>query len=280
MEFVPDYKKAREQNKEPSDIAVFETYSPAYVVTNENLRQLPQLMPKKHENVLTVVGSGDHPLWFSLYGAKHVDTFDISYNAKILMDIKVVALNCLSRNDYNQLLDDFYEINRFPFKDISSIKNMSKILPKLPEVESEYIKKIESAKIFRTNWKPLKSTSLPNFLEYIKLRIQIKKPYNFYMTDIRNLSNFLTTSYDVIHLSNILDYVPRSKHKAIILPLLNHINPGGRLIAHTMIINPPTSCFKTISNSLDKWKYIQKPVYIPLFDSIISKGTHILERIR
>ena len=141
MEFVPDYKKAREQNKEPSDIAVFETYSPAYVVTNENLRQLPQLMPKKHENVLTVVGSGDHPLWFSLYGAKHVDTFDISYNAKILMDIKVVALNCLSRNDYNRLLDDFYEINRSPFKDISSIKNMSKILPKLPEVESEYIKK-------------------------------------------------------------------------------------------------------------------------------------------
>ena len=280
MEFVPDYKKAREQNKNPSDIAVFETYSPAYVVTNENLRQLPQLMPKKHENVLTVVGSGDHPLWFSLYGAKHVDTFDISYNAKILMDIKVIALNCLSRNGYNQLLDDFYEINRVPFKDISSIKNMNKILPKLPEVESEYIKKIETAKIFRQNWKPLNSTSLPNFLEYIKLRIQIKKPYNFYMTDIGNLSNFLTTSYDVIHLSNILDYVPRSKHKAIILPLLNHINPGGRIIAHAMITNPPTSCFKTISNSLDKWRYIQKPVYIPLFDSIISKGTYILERIR
>ncbi|MBR5904599.1 MAG: hypothetical protein IKZ49_03645 [Alphaproteobacteria bacterium] len=285
---MPDFKKAREKAIEHIECkGLFETYSIAYVVTNENLRQLPQLMPKKHESVLSVVGSGDHPLWFSLYGAKHIDTFDISYNAKILMDIKVAALSCLNWCEYNRLLEDFYEINWFPCEHISSIKNMDKILPKLPETESEYIKALDNAKIFRTYCSPKKSESLPTFFEYLKLRIKVKKPYNFYLTDIKNLSNFITTSYDVIHLSNILDYVPAKEHKDIILPLLNHVNPDGRIIAHNLqydmdegYLNYFGASAKEIADSLDNWKYIQKTIKEPNTNIILKNGTHILERIR
>ena len=288
MDFIPDYKKAKEKSSEYIvNPAKFETYSRAYVVTNENLRQLPQLMPKNHENVLTMVGSGDHPLWFSLYGAKHVDTFDISYNAKIVMDIKVAALSCLNWHNYKRLLNQLYQLHWYPFAYIAEVKNMRKVLSKLPEIESNYIESLRNAKIFRVNLEPKKSKALPTFLEYIKLRIMVKKPYNFYMTDIRNLGNFLTTSYDVIHLSNILDYVPVAEHKEIILPLLNHINPGGRIIAHNLqydmfkgYVNYFGDTAKEMTDSLDNWQYIQKSIYSTSLGITLQHGTHILERIR
>ena len=287
MNFVPDYKKAIKKSGEYiTDPSKFETYAPAYIVTNENLRQLPQLIPAKHEKVLTVVGSGDHPLWFSLYGAKHVDTFDVSYNAKILMDIKVAALSCLNWFNYKRLLEDFYEITWNVCGHISQIKNMCKILPNLPKIESEYITALGPSKIFRPFCSPKESKSLPTFYEYVKLRTKIKGAYNFYMTDIRNLGNFLTTSYDVIHLSNILDYVPMAEHKNTILPLLNHVNPGGRIIAHNLQYDTKEGYYnyfgdtaKEITNSLDNWQYIQRNIY--RHDNIIlQNGTHILKRTR
>lgn len=285
MDFIPDSKKAIEYIHKTGN---FEIYSPAYVVTNENLRQLPQLMPKKHEKVLTVVGSGDHPLWFSLYGAKQIDTFDISYNAKIMMDIKIAALSCLNWRKYKHLLEDLYENTFYPYTHILRTKNMCKISPRLPKTEAEYIESLHySTKIFRDYCRPSKTNSLPTFLEYIKLRIIIRKQYNFYMTDIRNLGNCLKKSYDVIHLSNILDYVPTSEHKNVILPLLNHVNPGGRIIAHNMnfdtfkgYVNYFGDTAKEIADSLDNWKYIQKTLAKPGSIMMLSDGTHILERVR
>ena len=117
----------------------------------------------------------------------------------------------------------------------------------------------------------------------------VRKPYNFYMTDVRNLGNFLTTSYDVIHLSNVLDYVPATEHKGIILPLLNHVHPGGRIIAHNMKYNTSKRCYdnyfgdtaKEIASSLDNWQHIQKPIYSPAPGiGLLKDGTHILERVR
>lgn len=283
MSFIPDYKKAKEKSEEyPTNRSMFETYSRAYVITNENLRQLPQLMQKKHENVLTVVGSGDHPLWFSLYGAKHIDTFDISYNSKLIMDIKVTALSRLSWRAYKRLLEDLHESTWRPYLRISEIKNMCKILPELPLTESEYIRLLGKTKIFRTCCNPKESKALPTFLEYMKLRIKIKELYNFYMTDVRNLSNHLKKSYDVIHLSNILDYVPESEHKNVILPLLNHVNPGGRIIAHNMTCDTAKGYTNYFGNtatetadSLVNWKYTQKTFVEPCF----TIRTHILERV-
>lgn len=288
MDFVPDYEKAQQQSEEyDTNYNVFGTYARAYVITNENLRQLPQLMPRNRENILTVVGSGDHPLWFSLYGAKNIDTFDVSYNAKMIMDIKVAALSCLSWHSYKRLLDDLYESTWYPFVRISGIKNMCKILPKLPSTESEYIKLLGMTKIFRPYCRPKESKTLPTFLEYMKLHIKVKESYNFYMTDIRNLGNCLKKSYDVIHLSNILDYVPTSEHKNVILPLLNHVNPGGRIIAHNMNFDTFKGYFnyfgdtaKEIADSLDNWKYIQKTLAKPGSIMVLSDGTHILERVR
>ena len=78
MDFVPDCDVANKTIR----CGEFSRYSEAYVITNEDLRESMGFMPKKCNHALTVAASGDHPLFASLYGAKHVDTFDISYNAK------------------------------------------------------------------------------------------------------------------------------------------------------------------------------------------------------
>ena len=224
MDFVPDCKSACEAIK-LSDM--FSRYSKAYVITNEDLRESMGFMPKKCNRALTVAASGDHPLFASLYGAKHVDTFDISYNAKCIMDIKVAALSFMRCDTYKNLLDDLYWIN-----DIQKVPKIKKILQKLPITEFNYLCNMKGHMLFSHGLEPLSfhEKQFPTKQEYKKIRKFVKKPYNFIMTDIGNLSDHLTETYDFIHLSNVLDYVPMFKITNTITPLLKHVNVGGRIL--------------------------------------------------
>ena len=68
-------------------------YSPQMVTTNEiyQIYDLKNYVPKGAQ-VLTVSASGEQPLFFKLYGAKDVITFDISYNSYLLTSLKIAAL--------------------------------------------------------------------------------------------------------------------------------------------------------------------------------------------
>ena len=101
----------------------FSEYSPAYVVTNESLTTSMYWMPKNCNSALTVAASGDHPFWCSLFGIKHVDTFDISYNAKCIMDIKTAALGCLDYFQYIKLLENLNKC-----RDVTNVPYMKNIL--------------------------------------------------------------------------------------------------------------------------------------------------------
>lgn len=91
MKFVPDIDRAKKQ----VIYSYFSEYSPAYVVTNENLRTIKDFMPQNCNRALTVAWSGDHPLFCSLYGAKYVDTFDVTINAECITWISRPPLsNC------------------------------------------------------------------------------------------------------------------------------------------------------------------------------------------
>ena len=115
----------------------FAKYSPAYIVTNERLPMALKFMPNDTENVLTVAASGDHPLFIASYDIQHIDTFDISYNAKLLMDIKTLAIPLLDYRTYSYLLGALCVS-----KDITSVPHMSDIVKQLPLEERIYIKKI------------------------------------------------------------------------------------------------------------------------------------------
>lgn len=213
----------------------FAQYSRVYVTTNENLRKMFQYMQKDTYHALTVAASGDHPIFAKLYGAKHVDTFDISFNAKLIMDIKTSALSLLNYNEYCKLLKTLYKA-----KNIMRVKNMPKIAEKLTAPEQQYIKEMRGYSLFN-QWLPV--ISLPTNTEYEKMRQIIDKPFNFIWSDIQTLHTHLTQTYDFIHLSNIFDYVRTYSDCIDVLnSLMPYTNPGCNICFTCFTKNAEAIC--------------------------------------
>ena len=212
-----------------------------------------------------MAGSGDHPLFCSLYGAKHVDTFDISYNAKCIMDIKVVALQFLSRLEIWQLLCDLYVA-----QDITLVKNMNEILAILPQTQCDYIRAMKNYNIFNQRLHPRKYT--PYFIgnqEYAKLRQIVKNPYDFMQSDIVDLGAKLTEKYDFIHLSNIFDCISPKKQFEVISSLTNNVNPGGRILIHDQQYGKSNAACQEIENVYKDWRWAN-----------FRNGINVLGRLR
>lgn len=197
----------------------FREYSPAYVATNEDLRHSMIFVPTKTKNALVVAASGDHPMFTAMHGAKHVDTFDISYNAKLIMDIKTTALPMLNHKKYCKLLSDLCDSY-----DATTVNNMPKIIELLPKEEQWYIDKMRGERLFCHG--ALIKKGLPTAEEFDKMRDVIHKPFNFIWSDIENLHTKLHKSYDFIHLSNIFDYKSGTKAINIFKSLIDYTRPG------------------------------------------------------
>lgn len=222
MEFVPDIDAAKKSVVHK----FFSEYSPAYVVTNESLTTSMYWMPKNCNSALTVAASGDHPFWCSLFGIKHVDTFDISYNAKCITDIKTAALGCLDYFQYIKLLENLNKC-----RDVTNVPYMKNILKKLSPIEADYLCAMKGFRLFDHEQWQNENLWLINQYEYSSLQESVQKPYNFIMSDISSLSVMLSQSYDFIHLSNIMDYVHNPGHQsAILLGLFKHLNIKGRIV--------------------------------------------------
>lgn len=200
----------------------FDKNSPAYVVSNEDLRLVMNSLKPKAKDVLTVVGSGDQPLFFQLYDAKTIDTFDISINAKQMMDVKVAAIKALS-------YDDYYDV-------LKSIGAGSAEFP----VKKTYIS---------SYYMPLKS-------EYEALKTKVDKTYNFINSDIYSLHESLNRKYDIFYFSNILQYNFDAKK---IVKLLNNLRPFMKKDTLTVLHIAPyfvieeLEGFSKIRNSIKKW---------------------------
>lgn len=201
-------------------------FTPAYVTTNENLRWVNSVSPKA-KNVLTVAGSGDQALFYRLSGVKHIDTFDMSLFANVIQEIKTIALQTLSHAEYVQLLSDLWQT-----KDIIAVKNMSKIVAKMPtnSLQQICIAEYYGIRPFSRGIFDVKFSFLPTKKEYKKLQKKIKKPFNFIPSDVTELHTKLDTEYDLINLSNVLDDNSGIDQFKVIANLVDHIKIGGHLV--------------------------------------------------
>lgn len=260
MDFVPDSSVAYEC----LDRSGFSKYSRAYVITNEDLRYSMQFMPDACNRALTVVGSGDHPLFCSLYGAKYVDTFDISYNAKCIMDIKVAALwNNFDLFDYEQMLYELYYC-----RDITGLRNIDKISKFLPTKEYDYLCSMKKISLFHQGVNPKRyERFLPNKQEYDKLKETVKEHYSFVISDIKDLGTNLTEHYDFIHVSNIFDHVPSDKSFDVLFSLMKLVNPKGRILMHNQFVLSGPLC-RRITEKFNNWRYIKEKDNISILERI------------
>lgn len=174
-------------NKETA-AELFNKNSPAYVISNEDLRLVMNTVKPNGKDVLTVAGSGDQPLFFQLAGAKIIDTFDISINSKRMMNVKLDAIKSLN-------YDDYYDV-------MKSIAGGSADFPVKKTYLSSY-------------YMPLKS-------EYMALKEKVNKPYNFIQSDLYSLYKNLNKKYDIFYFSNIIQYDFEAKK---IIGLLNNLRP-------------------------------------------------------
>ena len=205
--------------------ANFAQFSPAYAKTNEDIREvLWALQPKPNSSVLTVAGSGDQALHYLISGAGHIDTFDITFNAKMMMDIKTTAIQKLGRVDYARLVNGTAKAN-----DITAISQFQEIAEFLPADTHNYIQDMRGLRLVRggSYFETLYND------EYAKLQKIVNKPFNFIWTDLKDLSSHLTQEYDQIYLSNILQYHAHPEYVTpLVMDLARFLKPGGVMMVN------------------------------------------------
>ena len=270
MDFNPniaDIINLRNANAKASDKG-WARYAPAYILTNEDLHKIQEFMPAKCDNALTVAASGDHPLFCKLYGAKHVTTFDITCNAKIITDIKIAAMQeGFDLQQYRTLLNNLYKSTN-----ALSVHGMDRIIVHLPANVQQYM--IDAANfvvpldLFSSGVKIEDKTEkyTINAKEYEQLRSLVKEPFDFIWTDAADLR--VTENYDFIHLSNIADYMPWQTFGNVLQHLMRHTNVGGRIFADQQNTFNASGLFEQVPKHLNNWELLQ------------SGTMNVLQRVR
>lgn len=208
---------------------MFNEYSPAYIKTNEPLRKITGATASFAKDVLTTAASGDHPIFYKLNAAENIDTFDVSFCAKAIMDIKVAALqNDLSLDQYTYLLSRLYKTN-----DIKSIPYMADIITKLPNDTKQFVTAMNDYNIFGSgnNISDSNKHTLPTEQEFELMKKSITKPFNFIWSDIMSLHTHLTKQYDVINLSNIPEYLTAESILQLLTDLKNNLKINGYFVS-------------------------------------------------
>lgn len=203
----------------------FSRFSPAYIVSNENLKR-EVMLTQNAKNVLTVAGSGDQALYYKMAGAKNVDTFDISFCAHAIQDIKTTAIGELKYPEYFVLLENLHLTC-----DATKIPIMSKILPLLPKDTLDFLNDMSGCSIFMRGINPFRLPRLkPTRHEYKKMQLCVPAQFNFIWSDVLSLHTKLSGQYDVINLSNIFLYFESEQIAQTIDNLKPFLKVGGHIV--------------------------------------------------
>ena len=278
---MPDIKSARSKYRLTDGgeymhlPQVFSAYSPAYVITNEDIRWVSGFDNNNGARVLTVTGSGDQPMFYAMRGAKTVDTFDISYCARAIMDIKSAAIRKLSRPAYIKLLTDLHNA-----KSVSQVSKINTLINDLPHQSVYFIREMAAYPLFTNGLEPgYYPESIPTAQEYEQMRAKITEPFNFIWTDLETLHTKITGEYDTINLSNILDYAAPEKVHTVLTNLRPHISVGGKIIVQNGVFGIARNSHAYIS-ACDKFKDWAKIYYRENKRSLGHSMVAICQRIK
>ncbi len=198
----------------------FHSESFIYKKTNEKLNEFIDLLLNK-DKVLSVIGSGDQILNTLLTKPSKIDAFDISAFPKFFLKLKIASIKSLSRDEYikfffsttETFLDEYYDDLYF-----------DKIRKELDD-ESEdfwtylfqyndwydiYNSTLFSSESVFEEQAIIQNKYLDND-EYYKLRDILQSvQINYIESNLLDLK--INDTYDLIYLSNILEYVKKSAY--------------------------------------------------------------------
>ena len=179
-----------------------------FLFSNENVAGYLDNFDLSGKTILTVGASGDHAFECYARGAKHVDTFDINYRQKTIIELK----NHMIKNiPYEDFLEFFFTKGRFfDIKIIQPI--MSQFSPSLRMfLDLYYSMGNAGRKLFAYHGQLDIMTHYDNKYysneeRYNSLRSKLPNNISFKHLDITGLSTTFKRKYDVILLSNIFDF--------------------------------------------------------------------------
>lgn len=206
---------------------MFEVWRLAYTISNENQPWATKAVPNV-KKVLTVAASGDQALFYKLAGAEIVDTFDITANARVIQDIKYVAVKNIDWTDYPVLLEKLH------FKtghDIKSVLNDFNLWNSMPDETRKIIEKKGSEYTIGQGLAPsTHPENIPTKDDYAKLKGMLTGPFSFVLSDIASLKLKANQTYDIINISNIFDFCHEEQaQKKILDNLSEYLNANGRI---------------------------------------------------
>ena len=200
----------------------FSEHSFIYKKTNERLQDILDIFSDK-ENILCVIGSGDQILNALLNKPKKIDAFDISIYPKYFLELKIAAIKTLTREEFIQFFIE--DINHYDAEYYDDLF-YEKIITELDEETKDFWKylfdfndwyDIYNSMLFSTEPVIKEYALVQNkYLEeqeYYKLReILNDTKINYIQSDILNLD--IEENYDLIYLSNIIQYVDPNLYKS------------------------------------------------------------------
>lgn len=245
-----------------------------YVYATEMVARYYSLVDLSNKSVLTIIGSGDQILNAYFFGAKDVTGFDINNRSVFFVDLKIQALCSLT---YEEFLS-FFGTN---FKDGSLdeetyLRLRDKLSSDTQSFFDKAYKEAEGGRLMKSGYFRERSfmeadardinAYLKDEDSYMKLRevMQTARP-EFITGNIKDIAdNLPKEGYDVINMSNVLNYFVGKKEERVadMLDLLkilsNSIREGGVLFfySYSSLIygdgtEPPASREETVEKIKD-----------------------------
>ena len=184
--------------------------SPVYVFATENIGDYVQHLDLEGKDVLTVGASGDHMIAAYGAGAKLVHNFDINRLARSMAELKWIALQALSREDFIRFFSDFdFEVYKKHRHSLSL--NARYFFDKAYRHFADNGKALRNSALVR-HQQPTEQiiANLP-YLENDRGFIAAQttcanRPFEWVTQSVEDAANDRGGSYDAILLSNISDY--------------------------------------------------------------------------
>ena len=235
-QYIHKYAHAYKIDANACDLSDFGPYSPAYTTTNEDWRFVMRELKPANKSVLTVTGSGDQPIAFAINGAKHIDTFDTSFFANIIMQMKISAIQTVGLSQYKDFINNLSDM-----KSVRDIPMYQEIMKKCDPHLIIAANQMHGCKIFGYG-NTVHNEYMPNQSEYDIAKNKINQPMEFIWTDLCKGHTHLNQSYDIIYLSNIFEHFYKSdKITNVINNLKPFVNVNGQITLHTSWVHTQTS---------------------------------------
>ncbi len=198
----------------------FHSESFIYKKTNEKLNEFIDLLLNK-DKVLSVIGSGDQILNTLLTKPSKIDAFDISAFPKFFLKLKIASIKSLSRDEYikfffsttETFLDEYYDdlyFDKIRKKLDDEAEDFWTYLFQYNDWYDIYNSTLFSSESVFEEQAIIQNKYLDND-EYYNLRDILQSvQINYIESNLLDLK--INDTYDLIYLSNILEYVKKSAY--------------------------------------------------------------------